>query len=269
MYGDAGVAVTSRHGAKTDAGDTIVEDVHYPAVLVGGGLDYQMNDRWSLQGGISRAAGSRTHNQPRTILLSGRCTLPLTPLPADRVADGLSGGHIFPEHVIQFGYASGIGGERPDHFVSRTIPIFWGGHVSVHRGFTARYERNLFHTRSLFAFDLGTSVSDWRTAGTASISSRPRSIRFSDSSCFERAAADFHVLYSVAGPTYISTEALDGLDIGTTRFTFQDLIGSGCLAGKQRNMAIGLGLTHYSNGNLFPVNAGVAIPLTFSLGYAF
>lgn len=269
FYGDAGVAVTSRHGAKTDAGETIVADVHYPAVLVGGGLDYQLNPRWSLQGGISRAAGSRTHNQPRTILLSGGVRYHLSPLPADRVAEGVNGGHIFPEHVIQFGLAGGIGGAGPTHFVSRTIPIFWGGHVSVHRGFTVRYEQNLFHTRSLFAFDLGTSVSSWQTARNdehffaASVYPLLRFI------LLRTRLADFHLSYSVAGPTYISTEALDGLEIGTTRFTFQDLIGLGVSAGKRRQIAVGMGLGHYSNGNLFPANAGVAIPLTFSLGYAF
>ena len=62
---------------------------------------------------------------------------------------------------------------------------------------------------------------------------------------------------------------MNGVDIASNRFLFQDLMGVSVVAGKNRHTVIGLGIGHYSNGNLFPINAGVAIPLTVSAGYSF
>jgi hypothetical protein len=44
-------------------------------------------------------------------------------------------------------------------------------------------------------------------------------------------------------------------------------MGIGILAGKKRNLEAGIKIAHYSNGNIFPQNNGVMIPLTFGLGY--
>jgi hypothetical protein len=269
LYTDAGVAVTSRHGARADDGAVIVADAHYPAVLVGAGLEYQVNERWSLQAGVTHAAASRTHSQPRTVLVSGGVRYHLPPLRTDRVANASSGGYVFPEHVVQIGYASGTVGYGFNHFVSRTLPVFWGGHVSVDRGFTARYERNVFHTRKWFALDLGAGVSRWQSQKSRDVFSTISFYPLMRFIFLRTRVADLHVSYSLAGPTYISRRVLDGMDVGTNRFTFQDLFGVGVVAGKRRHVAIGVGLGHYSNGNLFPLNAGVAVPLTFSAGYAF
>jgi hypothetical protein len=50
-------------------------------------------------------------------------------------------------------------------------------------------------------------------------------------------------------------------------FTFHDFMGIGTYAGLKRNIYAGLRIAHYSNGNIFPQNDGVMIPLTFNLGY--
>ena len=81
-------------------------------------------------------------------------------------------------------------------------------------------------------------------------------------------AADLYFAYSLAGPTYISKTRLDGFDTGH-HFTFQDFMGFGVLAGKNRNLNVGVKIKHFSNGNVFTQNAGVKIPLTLSVGYAF
>jgi hypothetical protein len=70
----------------------------------------------------------------------------------------------------------------------------------------------------------------------------------------------------VAGPTYISRIEIDSLEIGK-RFTFQDFMGVGSYIGKNRRVDIEVRIAHYSNGNLFPKNEGVMIPLTFNLGW--
>jgi Lipid A 3-O-deacylase (PagL) len=82
-------------------------------------------------------------------------------------------------------------------------------------------------------------------------------------------AADLQVSYSLAGPTILSSDVLDGVPTGTNRFIFQDLIGIAVCTGRARNVLVGLGLGHYSNGNLLPINPGINIPLTLTVGYAF
>ena len=59
-----------------------------------------------------------------------------------------------------------------------------------------------------------------------------------------------------------------GRDLGS-RFTFQDFMGAGVLVGGARTIALGVKVNHYSNGNVFPENAGVMVPVTFTAGWAF
>jgi hypothetical protein len=80
--------------------------------------------------------------------------------------------------------------------------------------------------------------------------------------------ADVYLCYSLAGPTYISKLTLDRLDTGS-HFTFQDFMGVGVFLGKHRSVSAGVKINHYSNGNIFTENAGVKIPITLALGYAF
>ena len=79
---------------------------------------------------------------------------------------------------------------------------------------------------------------------------------------------DLYFNYSAAGPSYISRLRIDDKESGK-HFTFQDFMGMGVYAGKKRNLNLELSINHYSNGNIFPDNAGVKIPLTFNLGYSF
>ena len=80
--------------------------------------------------------------------------------------------------------------------------------------------------------------------------------------------ADIWAVYSLAGPTYISQTLIDGRDTGH-HFTFQDFMGLGAFVGRTRNVSVGVKINHYSNGNIFTENAGVRIPITFNIGYAF
>ena len=40
----------------------------------------------------------------------------------------------------------------------------------------------------------------------------------------------------------------------------------GVFIGKKRNVLVEVNIRHYSNGNRFPDNAAIKIPLTFNLG---
>ncbi len=61
---------------------------------------------------------------------------------------------------------------------------------------------------------------------------------------------------------------LDGLSTGAN-FTFQDTMGVGAYLGTSRHLNAEVVIKHFSNGNLATTNAGIKIPLTFTVGLAF
>jgi lipid A 3-O-deacylase PagL len=265
-YGEGGLGFTSRTGFAL--GDTtVVTDAHYASALVGGGVEYRLTPHWDLTGGIMSSPGQARVNQPRTLFSSGGFRYTVRALPMDRVVANRDAGFTFPRQIVQLEYSSGTG-YAVNNFVSRRVPIFWGGHAKVDFGIAPHYERNVFHTRKIFGLDVGASAGFYKT--------RQNNDRFFTLSLyplfrftFLRArVADMYFAYSLAGPTYISKIVLDDLDTGR-HFTFQDFMGIGWFAGSSRNLNIGVKINHYSNGNIFTQNAGVKIPLTFSLGYAF
>ena len=265
-YGEGGLGFTSRTGFGL--GDApVVMDAHYASALLGGGVDYRLTSNWDLTGGITLSPGHASVNQPRTLFSSGGFRYTVRALPEDRVAANHDAGFVFPRQVVQLEYSSGTGYAVND-FVSKKVPVFWGGNAKVDFGIAPHYERNVFHTRKVFGLDVGASAGFYKT--------RQNNDRFFTLSLyplfrftFLRARlADMYFAYSLAGPTYISKILLDGLDTGR-HFTFQDFMGIGWFAGRNRALNVGVKINHYSNGNIFTQNAGVKIPLTFSLGYAF
>jgi hypothetical protein len=166
------------------------------------------------------------------------------------------------------GYSTNTFGYGVNNFVSKKVPIFWGGSVEVVHGLELRYQRNVYHTRKVFALDWGTSFSWYQTRKQKesfyAISLYPV-FRFN---VLRAKAVDLYLNYSVAGPSYISKLKLDSLETGR-HFTFQDFMGVGVYTGRKRNINAEISINHYSNGNIFTENAGVKIPLTFTLGYAF
>ena len=265
-YGEGGLGFTSRTGFGI--GNALaVTDAHYTSLLVGGGVEYQLSPSWDLTAGLTLSPGKVSVNQPRTLYSSGGIRYTMRPLPPDVVEANRVAGFIFPRRVAYVEYSSGTGYSVND-FVSRKVPIFWGGHAKVDFGIAPHYERNVFHTRKVFALDVGASAGFYKTRQNDerffTLSAYPL-FRF----IFLRARrADMYFAYSLAGPTYISKIVLDGLDTGR-HFTFQDFMGIGWFIGGERNLNIGVKINHYSNGNIFTQNAGVKIPLTFSVGYAF
>jgi hypothetical protein len=126
----------------------------------------------------------------------------------------------------------------------------------------------VFHTRKLFAFDLGASASIWQTDANGetfhTLSAYPL-VRFFIS---RSDTADVYFSYSIAGPTFISEHQLDDLNTGA-KFTFQDMMGVGAFLGTSRRLNAEISIKHFSNGNLATSNAGIKIPLTFKVGLVF
>jgi hypothetical protein len=266
VYGEAGLGITSRRGVTV--GDVpAIAPAHYASVLLGGGAEYHLSSAWDLAVGATYSPGSARHRQPRTVLASGGFRYNLRPLPAERIAANRGTDADFPENVVQVEYTTGVGYGVND-FVSKKVPIFWGGAVKIARGVAVHFQRNVFHTRRRFAFDLGASASYWRSRGE-----RDRFVALSLYPLFRLTAvrtrpADLYLFYSLAGPSWVSRSVIDGRDTGGA-FTFQDFMGVGAFLGRARRVSAAIKINHYSNGNLLTDNAGIKVPLTLGLGLTF
>ncbi|HEU4471119.1 MAG TPA: acyloxyacyl hydrolase [Flavisolibacter sp.] len=268
IYGEGGLGIITRSGFKIDEVQ-VVKDATYASYLAGGGLLYSLNKKWDLVANFTFTPRNKRENQPQTVFASGGFRYNMNPLPAARVERNAKSGYYFPKQMIQVGYSTNVLGYGVNKAVSEgPIPIFWGGDVVIRNGFNINYERNIFHTRKVFALDWGASLGYWNTRGEGtgffSVSLYPV-LRFN---VLRTKPLDLYLYYSVAGPTYLSKVNMDGEDTGTN-FTFRDFMGMGTYLGKSRKLNADISIGHFSNGNIYPQNPGVKIPLTFNLGYMF
>ena len=272
LYAEAGMSVVTRSGFQEDKNleIDIVKDVGYATLLFGAGLKYRVNEKWTLQVGTTYSPANEPAKQPYSIFHSAGFSFNLAPLPEEVVQENVKSGYIFPKNMIQVGYSTNAFGYGINNFLSEgKIPVFWGGYAEVEKGITLHYQQNVFHGKKIFSLDWGTSFSFWQSdienTKFWTLSLFPV-LRFS---FLHTKPFDMYLNYSLAGPTYISAnEHLDNRKTGP-HFTFQDFMGLGMYMGKNRNINAEVRIAHYSNGNLFPQNEGVKIPLTFNLGYAF
>ena len=268
VYGEGGLSIITRKGFKW--GDqAVVKDANYASVLLGGGFQYRLNENWDLKLSGTYSPPNSKVKQPHMVFYSTGFNYNMRPLPEARVTKNSDKRYIFPKQLIQVGYSTNRYSYAANDFVSKgTIPIFWGGEAEVAQGLSIHYQRNIFHGRKLFSLDWGTSFSFWQ--------SKIKKDKFYTISIFplfrftflRTNPADLYFYYSVAGPTFISKATIDDVNTGK-HFTFQDLMGIGTFAGKNRNINAEVRIGHYSNGNIFPYNEGVKVPLTFNLGYTF
>jgi len=268
ISGEGGLSIITRKGFKL--GDIpVVLDANYASVLLGAGIQYHLNNKWDLKISAAYSPPHTNSKQPYTVFYSTGFNYTMRTLSPDRVEKNSTTGFKFPRNLIQLGYSTNHYSYGVNDFVSKgAIPIFWGGDAEVEQGVSLQYQRNIFHGRKLFSLDWGTNLSFWK--------SRKNKNQFYTLSVFplfrfsflRTKPADLYFYYSVAGPTFISRTTIDSVDTGK-RFTFQDLMGLGTFAGKNRQLNAEVRIGHYSNGNIFPYNGGVKIPLTFNLGYTF
>jgi hypothetical protein len=268
LSAETGLGIVTRNGFEIN-GTEVVSDLSYPTIFSGAGLQYHVNRKWDLGFNAAYAPGKKDERQPHTVSFTAGFVYNMQPLPSERVEHNSSGGYIFPKQVLQVGYTTNSLGYGVNHFVSEgAVPIFWGGQAELQKGFSVNYQRNVFHTRKVFSLDVGTSFGYWESRMMKdhfwTLSVYPL-LRFT---ALRTKPLDVYLNYSVAGPTYISTIHIDGEDTGRN-FTFRDFMGLGIYGGKKRNLNAEINIGHFSNGNIFPSNAGVKIPLSFNLGYAF
>ena len=267
-YGEGGLGLVTRKGFAINQAP-VVKDASYAALLFGGGLEYHVNRNWSLLGGVTAVPGRSADQQPRTVFLSGGFDYTVRHLPTGQADTDSANGPVWTKNILQIGFVTDALGYGANDFVSKgAVPIFWTGSVEVAHGWSIDYRRNLLHTRRFFALDWGASISSWtsRKAGerfyTAAVYPAARFIALRTN------PVELYLSYSLAGPALITRTAIDGEDTGK-RFTFQDFMSGGVLLGKKRRVTAEVRIAHYSNGNLFPQNPGVTIPLGFYLGTSF
>jgi hypothetical protein len=267
LYGEAGLGLITRHGFTDPYGIPLISDSRYATFLFGAGFKYHMNEHWALQICSDYSPESKSHNQPRTLFIGGGFSYKFYKFSDKQLEKTAATGFIYPKQWIQIGYTSNVLGYGVNNAVSDAF-IFWGGNTQVYQGGTVSYQRNVFHGAKLFALDWGLNASYYQT--------NIKKETFYTLSVFpvfrvnylHTKPLDAYFYYSVAGPTYISKVTLDNLNTGA-HFTFQDTMGTGVFFGKKRNYNAEIKIGHYSNGNIYPSNESVMVPLSLNIGYAF
>jgi len=268
VYGELGFSLITRRGFEID-NKTVMSDACYGSLLTGAGLQYHLDNKWTLMLDAVYSPANADQKQPHTIFYSGAFTYAMRPISQERLKRNEKAGFHFPHHVLQLGYTTNTLGYGINNSVSKgPIPIFWGGDVRIKQGVSINYQHNIFHSRKVFSFDWGVNASIWVSEKNedkfGTVSAFPL-LRFT---AIRSKRLDIYFNYSVAGPTYISATVTDDLNTGK-HFTFQDFMGMGAFIGSHKNLNAEIRILHYSNGNIFPENVGYMIPLTFNLGYCF
>lgn len=277
VYGEGGLAIITRHGLNDILGKAVVADAQYATFLLGGGIRYHVNENWRLQITSVWSPEQKSVKQPATSYVAAGFSYKLKPFPKEKLDKAVKRGYIWPKQFVQIGYSTNIFGYSINNFLAdERHPFFWGGEAEVRQGLTITYQHNIFHAPKVFSLDIGASTSVWQSKGQGLHLSNPNRGSFFTLSIFpvtrfnylHTKILDAYFFYSVAGPTYISQKMIDGRDMGGY-FTFQDNMGTGIFTGERRNINAEIRIGHYSNGNIYPSNDSVKIPLTFLLGWTF
>jgi hypothetical protein len=267
-YAEGGLGIITRKGFEI-SGVPAVKDANYATVLVGGGLQYRVAEKWDLLVGIDWSPAHSQDRQPSTSFYSAGFRYTMRPLSAEQVERNSNTGLIFPKQVLQAGYTTNALGYGVNDFVSKgAVPVFWAADVQVARGFSLNYVRNVFHTRRMFSLDWGGGASILRGQREGQYFATASLYPVFRFTAVRTQPMDFYFDYSLAGPTFISRTTIDTTDTGR-RFTFQDFMGLGIFLGRKRSTNVELRISHYSNGNIFPRNPGVTVPITVIVGHSF
>lgn len=276
VYGEGGLGIITRAGFKDHQGNAVVKDKNFGTFLFGAGLKYHLTKKWALQLVGNYSPASEKHNQPYTSFVGGGFSYQFVPYTEKQLKKTADIGMIHPKQWLQLGFTSNALGYGVNNLVSnKYFPIFWGGMAHVRQGLSLNYQRNVFHSEKFFALDWGVNASVWQTTGLHNDTQLARENFFTLSifpvfrlNFLHTDLFDAYFYYTVAAPTFISKTIIDGFDTGE-KFTFMDNMGAGIFFGEDRRYNAELKIGHYSNGNIFPTNDAVKVPLSLNIGYVF
>lgn len=260
LYGESGIGYISRHGFTLQGLSAIPSSTVVTGIF-GGGLLYNVWKDLFIDWNTIYALPNQGQDQPQTWYTG----LGIFYLLGSSSNDGVNDESAwFPDNFIRVDY---MNKSLFDVHVP-PLPIFFTSNINTKQGISFLYERNFFHTSKVFSLEMGASFGAYSSSQLGNdfytVSLYPevkiwmvRCPRF-----------DFYFTYSLAGLSFMSRNRLDNQEMGSY-FTFQDFFGIGTFLGKTKHLNLNLQFLHFSNGNLFPDNPGVDVPLMFGLGYAF
>lgn len=277
VYGEAGVANLTRVGFSIKD-KVIYEDAHFGNLIYGFGLYHKLNEKWRFSANATFLPESSRFNQPSITQASLGFEYHLQHTDDRTAQKHANNEYFFPENILQIGYGTGAIGYGANRFFSMNlklgnyksfgIPVFWLGDVKAQRSLSLTYQRLIYRSKKIFSLDWGLSATYFQSeegkTDVFAFSIFPV-LRFY---LMRKKKFDFYTNYSVIGPSYISKSVVDGFETGSN-ITYQDLMGIGVFFGKKRDYNFEMRIMHYSNGNIFPSNAGVAVPIQFTLGKTF
>lgn len=277
FYAEAGIANLTRFGFSIND-KVIYEDAHFASFIYGFGVQHRLNDKWRLSLNGTFLPKSAKQNQPSITQISFGFEYHLQQLDDKRAKEYANNQYFFPNNILQVSYGTstiGFGMNRffgmslkVGNFESFGIPVFWVGEVKAKYALSLTYQRLIFRTEKIFSLDWGASITYFQSElGKENVSAFSifPVMRFY---ILRKKAFDFYTNYSLIGPTYLTKSNIDGLKSGP-KITFQDTMGFGIFFGQKRTYNFEIRIMHYSNGNIFTSNDGVAIPLQFTLGKTF
>ena len=271
---EAGPATVARKGFTLGT-ETGVEDYRYLSILTAVGVTYKLSDQWELLAhGVFVPKAKENQPALKQFSLGVQYNLKeLAPKPSQEASQTRP---FFPTHTLQVGYGNDFIGYAPNKIVSMNarvggtdglgLPIFWYGDAKASNTFLINYAKTLYKSHKFFSLGYGASFTAFESSmdkkWTGAISVYPQmSFYF-----WRREGFDAYATYSVIGPTFITREDIDGVETGP-KITYQDFIAAGAYLGNDRKWNAELKIIHYSNGNIFTKNNGVAVPVVFQLGY--
>ena len=276
LYTEAGIANVTRFGFSIND-EVIYDDAHFANLIYGFGVQYWLSKKWRLSANASFLPKSKKYNQPSISQATLGFEYHLQQVDDQRAKKYANNQYFFPKNIFQINYGTGGIGFGMNEFFSMNmklgnfesfgIPVFWLGDVKAQHAVSLTYQRLIYRSEKIFSLDWGVSATYFQSRGKENVfafSIFPV-LRFY---LLRDEKFDLYANYSIIGPTYITESVTDGFDTGTN-ITYQDLMGFGIFFGKQRKYNFELRIMHYSNGNIFTRNDGVAIPLQFTFGKTF
>jgi hypothetical protein len=277
VYLEAGLANLTRFGFSIDD-KVIYNDAHYASLIYGFGLQYKLSNKWRLSANGTFLPRSDKNNQPSISQASLGFEYHLQQVD-DKTADEYENNeYFFPNHIFQLSYGTGaigfgfnqfFGMSLPvGNFDSFGIPVFWVGNVKAQHAVSLTYQKLIYRSEKIFSLDWGLSATYFQSqkgkTDVFAFSIFP-TLRFY---IMRKKGFDFYTNYSIIGPAFISKADIDGFKSGP-KITYQDTMGFGVFFGDKRKYNVEMRIMHYSNGNIFTRNDGVAIPLQLTLGKTF
>lgn len=171
--------------------------------------------------------------------------------------------NLFSKNEIAVGYYNHL---WDVHIPTPPSPLFWHASQNVRQGGMITYLHLLYHKSTWFSIMAGASSAYWNS-GSSNLVTLSALLEFRFWLTLTPSWR-VYLLYSVAAPTVMSNRRF-AKAFFSSNFLFQDMLGLGMQFGKNHHWHLQAIIVHYSNGDIFPINSGIQVPLMISLGYSF